>query len=177
MGVPSLQRASGLSRYVIVSVPSSLSTAPPLSTVGASIRTGEAPMLWLTSNSMRRGTICTSTDQLSHVALLQEVIGLRHSGHCSTANTISPPGRSAAGSPVSGAVSAEPVVVAAGSVAPSLPAVSPSVDPPHAAAAISAATTSRPRKYPAQRHGFARRVLTEFQTSRHRGYEPGGSKS
>src|SRR5262245_25221574 len=64
---------------------------PPLSSVGASTRGGEAAKLPFRSRTMAYGSTCSPTDHQYQVAAEQLVIGLMHSGHCSAPSTMDPP--------------------------------------------------------------------------------------
>src|SRR6266536_4644206 len=64
---------------------------PPFCSLGASTSRSEAMRFPLGSDSMSLGITCSQAAQGSHDALAHDVIGLRHSGHCSAANTTLPP--------------------------------------------------------------------------------------
>src|SRR3989442_9920935 len=64
---------------------------PPLSRVGASVRSGEATKFPFRSSTIAYGRTCSSTEYHVHVAEEQLVMGLMHSGHCSAPMTMDPP--------------------------------------------------------------------------------------
>ncbi len=68
-----------------------LSLMPPFCSVGASTNRSEARKLPFGSVCMSLGMTCSQATQTSHDALAQDVMGFRHSGHCSAANTTLPP--------------------------------------------------------------------------------------
>src|SRR5213595_3117214 len=88
IGVPSDHTA--LSAILKVTV-NGFWVMPPLSRVGASVRTGEATKFPFRSSTIAYGSTCSSTLYHVQVAEAQLVIGLTHSGHCSAPMTICPP--------------------------------------------------------------------------------------
>src|SRR6266540_3070164 len=68
-----------------------LAFTPPFCSVGASTSRSEATKFPFGSVCISLGITCSQAVHGSHDALAHDVIGLRHSGHCSAANTALPP--------------------------------------------------------------------------------------
>src|SRR5439155_8285622 len=73
IGVPSAHTASGLILYVMVN---GFWVMPPLSSVGASARVGEATKFPFRSSTIAYGSTCSRTEYQVHVAEEHSLIGL-----------------------------------------------------------------------------------------------------
>src|SRR2546428_12595092 len=88
IGDPSAQTALSLILYVMGT---GFCVIPPLSRVGASVNSGEAPKFPFESRPIAYPRTCSSTRYQAHGAHQHPLLGLPHSGHCSAPTTIEPP--------------------------------------------------------------------------------------